>query len=173
MKAVVFDLDQTLVDSLHLDPLRRARAWNEVYKRIPMVKPYPGITQLLRALRRHDIRIAVATSAPNTYCHRILVNLGWRVECTVCYHDTRLHKPHPEPILRALDLLGVDSSTTISVGDDQRDIVSSNLARVESIAALWGAQDVQSVLLANPSRICKSVDELKEALLADIGSHAR
>jgi len=47
-KAVIFDLDQTLVDSKHLKKLRDSRQWSEVFKNIDSIKPYPLIDEILK-----------------------------------------------------------------------------------------------------------------------------
>ena len=42
----LFDLDNTLVDSLHLKPLRDARRWRDVYDRIEGVSTFAGVGEV-------------------------------------------------------------------------------------------------------------------------------
>lgn len=162
--AVIFDLDLTLVDSRCVEPLRRARRWRDVYARISECMPYPGIPALLQELTVHQIPIAVVTSSPRPYCERILEYHGWNVTATVCFHDTKWRKPHPEPIREGLRRLGVQADHAISVGDDPRDIVASRAAGVKAVAALWDADDPAALRRTEPDVLCHTVVDLRKAL---------
>jgi pyrophosphatase PpaX len=47
-------------------------------------------------------------------------------------------KPHPEPVVKAVSLLGADPATTVYVGDSVHDMESGRAAGVRTAAALWG-----------------------------------
>jgi phosphoglycolate phosphatase-like HAD superfamily hydrolase len=104
------------------------------------------------------------TNGPKSYCIRVVRHFAWTIDDMVCYHDTRNHKPDPEPIIKSLELLGAKNSQAVSVGDDAMDIIASRRAGVHSIAATWGAYDVESLIHAGPDEICNSVTELKQLL---------
>lgn len=163
--AVIFDLDMTLIDSARIEPLRRARNWGEVYKRIPELMLYSGANELIRYLSENNIKTAIVTASPRPYCQRVLDHFGLKVDTTVCYHDTANHKPHPEPINKALSLLGVDNNRAIAIGDAHKDIVAAKSAGVVSVAALWGAANPQETLLARPDH--------QFGNLSDLGSFLR
>jgi HAD superfamily hydrolase (TIGR01509 family) len=160
IRAVIFDLDLTLIESSAAETLRRQREWSRVYKMIPKLAPYDGVHDLFAMLKSRDIPIAVVTSSPGTYCTRVLKHWDWPVLRTVCYHDVSRRKPHPEPILKAVADLAVEASETIAVGDTADDVQSARGAKVFSVAAMWGAQDRDAVIAAKPSLICESVAEL-------------
>jgi len=48
------------------------------------------------------------------------------------------HKPHPEPILKALRILGVTAEEAVMVGDTRADIAAGKNAGVRTVAALYG-----------------------------------
>jgi len=53
--------------------------------------------------------------------------------------DTCAHaKPHPEPLLKACQLIGVTPAECLYVGDDQRDIRAANAAAMPGIIANYG-----------------------------------
>lgn len=56
---------------------------------------------------------------------------------TVCYHDTKNHKPHPAPILKAIEKFN-GKEEVLSVGDDIKDIQESNSTGVTSILVTLG-----------------------------------
>lgn len=162
--AVIFDLDQTLVDSRCVEPLRRSRRWQQVYNRIPDCTPYAGVVELLQSLASWNIPIGIVTSSPRSYCERLLMHLGWSVAATVCYHDTGRHKPHPDPILKALERLGVAPDGAVSVGDMAHDVIAAQKAGVFAVAALWGSPEPQALLHAGPDLTCHTVAELHRTL---------
>jgi len=52
--------------------------------------------------------------------------------------EVELAKPHPEPVLRALELLGVEPAAAIFVGDSPHDMASGRAAGVHTVAVTWG-----------------------------------
>jgi pyrophosphatase PpaX len=56
----------------------------------------------------------------------------------VCADEVTNPKPHPEPVEKALTLLGADPATTVYVGDSIHDMHSGRAAGVRTAAALWG-----------------------------------
>lgn len=162
---VIFDLDQTLVDSSIALSFRDRRNWQKVYSLIPKFKKYPGVDHILSWLTENEIPLCIVTNTPRTYCSRIVNNFGWDFDGMVCYHDTSLHKPNPEPILKALEILDIEPSHAISVGDQSRDIIASKRAGVTSVAAAWGSNEIESLLRVKPHYFCKSAKELKQIFL--------
>ena len=56
----------------------------------------------------------------------------------VCADEVTNPKPHPEPVERAVALLGADPASTVYVGDSLHDMRSGRAAGVKTAAALWG-----------------------------------
>lgn len=143
--AVLFDLDQTLLDSSLAEPLRSRRLWSEVYSLIPKFRPYRGISELLAFLSRNGVPVCVVTSSPKAYCVRVLSYWHLEVDATVCYHDTEHHKPCPDPLLAALSRLGIRAPDAISVGDSPEDIIAARRAGIFAVAAGWGTADARAL----------------------------
>ena len=156
----IFDLDQTLVDSNKASGLRKNRQWSKVYSMIPELMPFCGVNDFLSTLNRRGAEIAIVTSSPRPYCERIISYWGWTINITVCYHDTRKHKPDPEPILLALQKSRCSAEKTFAVGDTPGDIIAANRAGVLSVAALWRSDQWDELLAANPGVVCQTVSDL-------------
>jgi phosphoglycolate phosphatase-like HAD superfamily hydrolase len=126
-RAVVFDLDQTMIDSSAAEPLRRAGGqWPRVYAMIPKLPVYAGIPDILEWLEKAEIPVGIATTSPESYCTRIVEHHGWNISAKSCYHCTKpYHKPHPAPIQKVAERLGVDPAHVVSIGDDPKDIKAS------------------------------------------------
>jgi HAD superfamily hydrolase (TIGR01509 family) len=167
--ALIIDLDQTIINSQIAAPSRKARDWNTVYRMIPQLEPYPGIQKLLSNLYIKGIPIGIVTSSPSSYCHKVISHYQWKISATVCYHDTKKHKPHPEPILMVLEKLGVAADQAIAVGDAAADILAARGAGVFSVGATWGTLEKEELLLAKPDAICNNVDELETIIWEKFG----
>lgn len=164
---IIFDLDQTLIDSSSVKLLRDRRKWNEVYPKIPQLLPYEGITELLQKLIGR-VPIGIVTSSPKSYCQRIINHNNWCFDTVVCYHDTSNHKPHPAPILKAIESLECENKNVISIGDEAKDIIASRRAGVISIASLWGTSYRADLLGANPDYTAETVDALSKLLFEEM-----
>jgi HAD superfamily hydrolase (TIGR01549 family) len=161
----IFDLDQTLVDSQVCEPLRRSRQWRKVYDRIPELALYAGISDLLLELRNAGIDLAIVTSSPRPYCERMVRQFKMPVTNFICYHDTANHKPHPDPILAAINRCLSNPAETVAVGDDAKDVYAARAANVVAIASVWGCADRSALEAAEPDVVCATVEQLRDTLL--------
>ncbi len=162
LEAVIFDLDLTLISSSSAESLRKQRAWSEVYKLIPKLGPYEGVSALIATLNEQRIKTAIVTSSPGSYCSRVVKQWAWSISTTVCYHDTKEKKPHPAPIIRALENLHVSANNAIAVGDAPADIASAKAAKVFAVAALWGIAEHSALVSSEPDLVCATVHELAQ-----------
>jgi pyrophosphatase PpaX len=56
--------------------------------------------------------------------------------------DEVIHpKPHPEPVLMALERLGAPAAGAVFVGDSRHDVECGRAAGVKTAAVLWGPFD--------------------------------
>ncbi|SFW84046.1 HAD family hydrolase [Chitinophaga sancti] len=161
---LIFDLDQTIIDSSLAESYRSARNWSAVYSTIGNFTVYEGIVDILGDAKAKGIKICIVTSSPSTYCNRVLSHFNIPHDYTVCYHDTTRRKPHPEPILKGLQYLNLPANKVLSFGDRDIDIVASNAAKVASVACTWGCSDVQTLKAAKPSYIVNSPREIYDLI---------
>ncbi len=160
MKAIIFDLDQTLVDSKRVKKFRDTRQWSKVYQLIPTLKLYPHIQEILSFLNKENIKIAIVTTSPSVYAKKIINHFNINTDVIVAYHDTVKRKPDPEPMLFALTKLGTKPKNTLSVGDRAIDIIASNDSKVLSGACLWDSDEEQLLLSAGPDYVFRNPKEL-------------
>lgn len=161
---LIFDLDQTLVDTSIIADLRSQRKWPAIYPRIPETIIYPGILHLLTDLKVHKVPMVIVTSSPGTYCTRVLSHHKLPIDFQVCYHDTTNKKPHPEPMLKALSVLNLKAADVVAVGDDPKDVASANDAKIFNIACTWGLVETEQVVAAGANLVCATVTELRQQL---------
>lgn len=147
---LIFDLDMTLVNSSSADEMRAQRAWHQVYPMIAGFKLFDGIADVLKELNRRAIAYAIVTASPRTYCEKVVQSFAFSPDFLVCYHDTKRHKPYPDPIESAIAHYGKTDEQIISFGDRDIDIFASNQAGVLSVGCLWGATQRNALQSSSP-----------------------
>jgi len=164
MKALIFDLDQTLIDSRHIEYLRRSRKWSVVYQKIPTISAYDGINEVLSITKDNGIKLAIVSSSPSSYVQRVVRHFGWSFDFTVCYHDTTQHKPHPAPFIEVANRLKIAAMDCWAIGDDPKDVIAARGAGMYAVAALWGSVDKESLESAKPNIIFETVTSFYKAI---------
>src|SRR5215210_6040130 len=105
-----------------------------------MVTVYPGVLDAVREIKALGLQTGLVTSKNRQGALRglTLVGLEALMDLLVCADEVTNPKPHPEPVLKAVSLLGADPATTVYVGDSVHDMRSGRAAGVRTAAALWG-----------------------------------
>jgi pyrophosphatase PpaX len=105
-----------------------------------MVTVYPGVVAAVTAIRRAGRATGLVTSKNRSGALRglTLAKLEQLMDVLVCADEVTNPKPHPEPVQKALALLGADAGKSVYVGDSIHDMMSGRAAGVRTAAALWG-----------------------------------
>jgi pyrophosphatase PpaX len=105
-----------------------------------MVTVYPGIMDAVREIKAAGLQTGLVTSKNRQGALRglKLVGLEALMDVLVCADEVANPKPHPEPVEKAVSLLGTDPAATLYVGDSVHDMHSGRAAGVRTAAALWG-----------------------------------
>lgn len=143
---VIFDLDLTLVDTTLAEPYRSKRDWNGAYAVLPQCTVYDGLEQVFNVIRKYNIHTCIVSTSPRTYVEKVVQQFNLPVNYIVAYHDAKPIKPHPAPMLKALEFLHCRPKDAISFGDRAIDIQSSNGAGIESVACFWGTKEKKELL---------------------------
>lgn len=101
---------------------------------------YPGMAELLAELDSAEIPWGIVTNKPEKYSLRLLEQMQLLQRCgvLVCPDHVQEKKPHPEPILKALEKLQIDTERTVYIGDHLRDVQAAKNADVIAVAASYG-----------------------------------
>lgn len=132
------------------------------------IKAYPYAEEILSWLKdEKGLRIGIVTSKRRSLSLRglkIAGLLGGLIDEVVAMEDSTRHKPDPEPVKIALDLLACQASDTLFVGDSPFDIESGISAGVYTGAALWGPFEPGSLRQLKPDIELDNLKELKTYL---------
>lgn len=161
MACLIFDFDQTLVDTRPVESLRKARKWSAVLAQVDKLHVYDGITELLQELHDLGHALAIVTKSPDMVPRAFAALYRWPIDVVVGYHQVKRQKPHPEGLVFAMNRTKADAASTYHIGDHADDVAASRAAGVHAIAAGWGAQDLPTLQGAQPEQFFGTVPELR------------
>ncbi|NUN11458.1 HAD-IA family hydrolase [Candidatus Micrarchaeota archaeon] len=126
-----------------------------------LVNVFPEVIDTLSFLKEKGFKTGIVTGRGKTSTNEILnyYNLTNYFDCIITPEDTLNYKPHPEPVLKALELLGGEATSSFFVGDSETDIQAGKAAGVKTIAAAYTAGTSLNAL--GPDYIIDSLKELK------------
>jgi HAD superfamily hydrolase (TIGR01549 family) len=165
---IIFDFDQTLVDTRPVEALRAARRWKDVLAQASRLKVYDGINELLHIMHREGQTLAIVTKSPDMVPKAFVRQHRWPIDIVVGYHQVRNRKPHPEGLLLAMSQAGASPEHTFHVGDQPEDTEASRAAEVVAIGSAWGLEDPTALEASNPDHIFSTVDKLESFLLENL-----
>ena len=128
--------------------------------------PYPGVLDLLDALRAAGVRTAVVSNKFDGAVKGLCQNyFGQRVEAAIGESQGVARKPAPDTVFRALAELGQVPEGAVYVGDSDVDILTAKNAGLPCIAVSWGFRS-RAFLEASGARIiADTMQELEQLLL--------
>ncbi len=108
-----------------------------------LVKPYEGVVDEILRLKDRDKRLGLVTSKLRDGAMRGLrvSALDHAFDIVVGCDDVTHTKPHPEPVQKAVEELGVTCDETVFIGDSRHDMECGRAAGVTTAAVLWGPFD--------------------------------
>ncbi len=133
-----------------------------------MVTVYPGVVDVVQSLKDRGIATGLVTSKNRSGAVRglTLAKLEALMDVLVCADEVDNPKPHPEPVEKAVRLLGAEPRSTVYVGDSIHDMRSGRAAGVRTAAVLWGPFGRSHLEGAEPDYWLERPDELL-ALVAE------
>lgn len=141
-----------------------------MWEHVETVEAFPGMIDALHALKAKGLRLAIVTTKHRMMALRHLETLQIRslFDVVVAGDDCHHYKPHPEPFLKALELLEVAPNTAAHVGDSRYDVLGAQAAGVFTIAACWGTDDRAGLLAAHPDFVLETPQELEGLIPAEV-----
>ncbi len=123
---------------IYMDYLRR---YEDTY--MPRTRPLPGAEALLDALSEADVPMAVVTNKREDAGRKTVELLGWtdRFETIIGADTASDPKPHPAPLMHALEILKGEPETSAMVGDTESDMGAGKNANFAGVIGIVGVRD--------------------------------
>ena len=156
-----------LIDAENAELLLEAYRSHHEQHHDTLIGEFPGVEESLARLGSAGIKVAVVTSKRRLSVEMALKNFPVRnvVDRFVTLEDTTEHKPNPEPLLRALELLGVSKERAAYVGDSPFDVEAAKAAGLASVAVSWGAFSEDRLREAEPDHLVTDIRSAVDVLL--------
>ncbi|MBU3182709.1 HAD family hydrolase [Clostridium psychrophilum] len=156
---------EVVLDKLGItNSLETLKKWNIYLKEyFYQVKIFDDIKETIVKLNEMGISTGIVTSKTKEEFLNDFVPFGLSnyFKIVVCADDTEKHKPNPEPLLKFIELSGVDKSKTIYIGDTKYDMNCASGAGLDFALALWGAKSSNGInanyIFENPKQILELI----------------
>lgn len=131
-----------------------------------LVRTYDGIAEAIGEFAAAGHPMALVTSKSDWMAEKALVLVGLHalipviVGCDSCVN----HKPHPEPVERALALLHAAPENALFVGDSPHDVQSGRAAGVYTVGVSWGAFTRAEMEASGADTVIDDPTELSEVV---------
>ena len=149
------------------DVLNTYREHNHKYHD-KMIEAMPHAVEVIKYLKENDYEIAIVSSKMRNTVMLGLDAIGLKdyFEVVVGCEDVKKHKPYPDALLKACELLRVSHDDVIYVGDTVGDIKASKNMGAYSIAYISN-DNLDDMAKAKPCRIIKDLIEIKDIVKED------
>lgn len=106
-----------------------------------LVRLFPGIPELIRELDRRGLGLGVVTSRTRQEFNADFDHLDFTslLKLSVCTEETKLHKPHGDPLLYYIAQVKTQADQVLYVGDSPYDLQCAMGAGTDFALAGWGA----------------------------------
>lgn len=130
--------------------------------------PYPGIVDMLRALKQAGVRCSVLSNKPHQFT-KIYVDRFFDsgdFEVVFGQREGVEKKPDPAGAIEIAKIMKVQPSECIYVGDTSVDMKTGKSAGMYTIGVLWGFRDEKELQQNRADLIVSSPEEIVEYVLS-------
>lgn len=141
--------------------IAKYRAWN-LEHHDELVSQYPDVVSTLEQLKAQGILLAIVSTKRNDTIDRGLSILGAThlFDVRIGTDNVKNVKPDPEPVLLALERLGVDKDDAIMIGDNSHDIEAGHRAGVRAAGVAWAIKGEAYLKQYQPEYILHHMTDL-------------
>jgi pyrophosphatase PpaX len=134
-----------------------------------LLRPFPGAPDLVAELARRGVPMGVVTSRYRRSTLRGMELCGMldHIPVVVTPEDVASPKPHPEPVLHALQRLAIAAEEAVFVGDSPHDIHAGRAAGTWTAGVLWGPFPHATLEAAQPDFLLDAQEDVLGLLVGE------
>ncbi len=124
--------------------------------------PYPGILELLAALKAEGVQTAVFSNKADTFCGKIIEHY-FGPDSFSLVRGSRPGvptKPDPAGVYSLMVDLGADPQSTLFVGDSDVDILTGHNAGLPALGVLWGFRGEAELTAAGADALAAKPEDI-------------
>ena len=127
-----------------------------------LVTGYDAVVSTLEQLHAMGIRLVIVSTKSHAGLKRGMdvLRAGHLFEFCIGLEDVTHVKPHPEPILLALEKLNLEKDEVIMIGDNSHDIEGGHNAGVRTAGVAWSIKGADYLQQFNPTYMLRSMTDL-------------
>jgi phosphoglycolate phosphatase len=131
-----------------------------------LIVPFPGAVEIIDALHRDGVGLAIATNKLTDRARMTLERFGIATRfAAIVGADRVAHpKPYPDIVLHVLAATGCRPDMALMVGDTEWDVEMARRAGVNACAVTWGNHSAARLARAQPLHVTSSFTELRKIL---------
>ncbi|MDN4608602.1 pyrophosphatase PpaX [Sporosarcina highlanderae] len=163
-------LGPTLRETMEaVDPLKYAelmkeyREWNYANHDL-LATEFDGVTETLRQLKNNGMKMAIVSTKRNDMIRKglELISIQNLFDTVIGLDDVQNAKPHPEPLLLAMERLNSTPEETLMIGDNSHDIEGGKNAGVRTAGVAWSIKGEKFIRELEPDFVLQHISDLLE-----------
>lgn len=128
------------------------------------IKLFPNTEGTLAALRGAGVKCAVVSNRRYARSAIEAVGLAGYMDVVLGRENVTHPKPHPEALLKCMEMLCTPRDCTVYAGDTDIDMQTAAAAGVRGIGMATGNFDAQALGASGAWRVCADISEIPEVL---------
>ena len=129
-------------------------------------RPYPGVAELLDALRARGIPMGVLSNKPDVFTRKCVDRFlpSWPLAPVFGQREGVPRKPDPAGAIEAAAAMGVDPGEVLYLGDSSVDMQTAAGAGMFAVGAAWGFRGVEELRAHGARAIVRRPPEVLDLL---------
>ncbi|MBY7144096.1 pyrophosphatase PpaX [Virgibacillus sp. NKC19-3] len=126
------------------------------------VKAFPQVVDTIEQLTNNGVKLGIVTTKMSKAVTMglTLTGLDPFFDTVITLDDVTHSKPHPEPVIKAMEKLHAEHASTLMVGDNYHDIESGKNAGIQTAGVAWTHKGKRRLLEYNPTYMLEEMHDL-------------
>ncbi len=141
------------------------RAFN-IEQHDALVTAFEGVVETIQQLHDEGYKLGIVSTKKGDMVLRglELTNIRHFFDPIISLDEVTNAKPHPEPVLKALELMDSSPEEAMMIGDNHHDIVSGQRAGTMTAGVAWSAKGKEHLLQYKPDFILDQMSDIIKIL---------